>query len=207
MYVIKGVDDTMTEAEKFLAGSTLGNKSFVVKEVAEKREFSTGAKRNKAEGKGRCDLLPASSLLRLAVHLEKGAEIYGERNWEKGIPISEMMSSGMRHMLNYLQGEATEDHLAAAAFNILGAMFMEDNVPDMQDVATRKRPDDYRDVMGVCTYTLRPNVTGGCADPFVEEYWECSNCGLRIPALPDHSKPYPNNQCTRCMCLVQEWKS
>ncbi len=73
--------------------------------------FSSGAIRDSKQGKGRCDLLPASALLRLARHYESGAVKYGDRNWEKGIPISSFVDSGMRHLLKYMAGWEDEDHL------------------------------------------------------------------------------------------------
>lgn len=58
-----------------------------------RRAFDSGAVRDMAEGKGRCDLLPASAILRLARHFERGAEKYAERNWEKGIPLHSFINT------------------------------------------------------------------------------------------------------------------
>ncbi len=92
-----------------------------------RKTFDTGAIREMLpKEKGRCDLLPASSLLRLAKHYAAGAEKYSDRNWEKGLPIGAFIDSGLRHLLKYMDGQKDEDHLAATAWNILGAMFMED---------------------------------------------------------------------------------
>ena len=104
----------------------------------DRREFETGAVRDMAEGKGRCDLLPACALIRLSKHYEAGAVKYEPRNWEKGIPLSVMLDSGIRHLFKYMDGQSDEDHLAAAAWNILGAMWMEEKRPDLQDIPTRK---------------------------------------------------------------------
>ena len=46
------------------------------------RTFNSGAVRDNSEGKGRCDLLPACAILRLAKHFENGAKKYQERKWE-----------------------------------------------------------------------------------------------------------------------------
>jgi hypothetical protein len=105
------------------------------------RHFNTGAVRDKGEGKGRCDLLPACSLLRLSKHYETGANKYGPRNWELGQPLSVLLDSGIRHLLNYLDGKTDEDHLAAGAWNILGAMWMEEKKPEMQDIPSRMKKD------------------------------------------------------------------
>ena len=107
-----------------------------------RREFESGAVRDMQEGKGRCDLLPACALLRLSKHYEAGAAKYEERNWEKGIPISVMMDSGIRHILKYLNGDTDEDHLCAAAWNILGAMWMEEKKPEFQDIPSRQTEID-----------------------------------------------------------------
>lgn len=110
-----------------------------LKDSGHRREFETGAVRDMQEGKGRCDLLPACALLRLSRHYEAGANKYSDRNWEQGIPISVMIDSGMRHLLKYLDGQDDEDHLVAAAWNILGAMWMEEKHPDLQDIPSRQK--------------------------------------------------------------------
>ena len=107
----------------------------------ERREFDSGAVRDMQEGKGRCDLLPACALLRLSRHYEAGAAKYEPRNWEKGMPVSVMIDSGIRHILKYLDGWTDEDHLCAAAWNILGAMWMEEKRPDLIDIPARMRGD------------------------------------------------------------------
>lgn len=103
----------------------------------EMEEFSTGAIREKKTGKGRCDLLPMCALLRLSKHYEKGSDDHGERNWEKGIPMHSFLDSAIRHLFKYMDGWTDEDHLCAAAWNILGAMWTEEKRPDLQDIPAR----------------------------------------------------------------------
>lgn len=86
------------------------------------RTFETGAQRHAANGKGRCDLLPVSALLAVSKHYEKGAERFGANNWMKGMPQNVLVDSGLRHLLQYNRGDTDEDHLVAAAWNILGAL-------------------------------------------------------------------------------------
>lgn len=102
-----------------------------------RREFDSGAVRDMAEGKGRCDLLPACAIIRLSKHYEAGAIKYEPRNWEKGLPMSSFIDSALRHILKYLDGQTDEDHLTAAAWNVLGAMWTEEKRPDLQDIPTR----------------------------------------------------------------------
>lgn len=100
--------------------------------------FSTGAVRESKTGKGRCDLLPMCALIRLSKHFEAGTEAHGERNWELGIPIHSFMDSALRHLFKYIDGAIDEDHLAAAAWNVMCAMWTEEKKPEMQDIPTRK---------------------------------------------------------------------
>jgi len=94
---------------------------YTIKDSGEHREFATGARRDKKEGKGRYDLLPTRTIHALAIHYQKGANKYSARNWEKGIPISEFIDSGLRHAFQFLQGETDENHLIAAVWNFAGA--------------------------------------------------------------------------------------
>lgn len=51
----------------------------MIKDSGDRTKFNSGAVRDLGAGKGRCDLLPACALLRLAKHFEAGAEKYGAR--------------------------------------------------------------------------------------------------------------------------------
>lgn len=99
-------------------------------------KFVTGAVRDTG-GKGRCDLLPHSALLRVARHVENSLADHEERNWEKGLPMHCFLDSAMRHVFKYMDGMVDEDHLAAAATNLLMALWTEDHLPAMQDIPTR----------------------------------------------------------------------
>lgn len=107
-------------------------------------EFTTGAVRDTG-GKGRMDLIPWCAVIRVSKHMEDaimpdpetGEPHYPERNWEKGIPMHSMIDSAFRHLAKYTAGMDDEDHLCAAATNLLMAMWMEENKPEMQDIPTR----------------------------------------------------------------------
>jgi hypothetical protein len=81
-------------------------------------EYQTGSKRDNREGKGRFDLLSPFVMARDARHMENGAKKYGDRNWEKGQPLSAYLDSAMRHLSKFHMGCSAEDHLAAARWNI-----------------------------------------------------------------------------------------
>ena len=109
-----------------------------IQDSGERREFPTGAVWDMHGGKGRCDLLPAAAILRLAKHYENGCQKYGDRNWEKGIPISSFIDSAIRHLMKCLDGQTDEDHLIAAAWNCMCAMWTEEKKPEMQDIPSRE---------------------------------------------------------------------
>ena len=91
----------------------------IKKESGEKREFSTGAKKQAAEGKGTPVLIPGDALLDLAKHFEEGAVIHGSRNWEKGIPLSELLNSLERHIQDEKMGLTDEHHDRAIVWNAI----------------------------------------------------------------------------------------
>lgn len=103
----------MAESVTRLPGAT-----FITASTGEEpRKVVTGSQRDSRRGKGRFDLIPAEPLRRLAELYERGAEKYGDRNWEKGQPLSWYLDSLLRHVNCYLAGDRVEDHMTAAAWN------------------------------------------------------------------------------------------
>jgi hypothetical protein len=99
-----------------------------VKDSGQRREFATGSVRDVREGKGRFDLLSPIALTRLAIHTENGAKKYGDRNWEKGQPLSSYLDSALRHINKYREGHRDEDHLAAAMWNVAAFIHTEEMI-------------------------------------------------------------------------------
>lgn len=93
-----------------------------IKDSGTRTEFDTGAVRDGRTNKGRFDLLPIMALFRLAKHYERGCLKYGDRNWEKGIPISKYIDSALRHLLKAMCGFSEEHHLTSALWNIASVM-------------------------------------------------------------------------------------
>ena len=85
-------------------------------EQGERREFSTGAESQDAAGKGTPVLVPGDAIIDIAKHFEKGAAVYGARNWEKGIPLSEQLNSLERHLQQEKMGMTDEPHARALAW-------------------------------------------------------------------------------------------
>ena len=109
-----------------------------IKDSGERTEFPSGAVRDMHEGKGDMVSIPWEAILRLSRHYENGAKKYKRWNYRKGINLSSYIDSACRHLAKYQCGEDSEDHLAAAAFNVLGAMFVEECQPELIDIPMRE---------------------------------------------------------------------
>lgn len=59
----------------------------------------------------------------LAIHFQKGAEKYGERNCEKGIPLWSFRDSGLRHLGQWMMGNKDENHFISAIWNFVMALW------------------------------------------------------------------------------------
>lgn len=100
-------------------GAVMQDGSYGIKDSGMRTEFNTGAMRDGQEGKGRMDLLPVRALFEVAKIFEAGAKKFEARNWEKGVPLSRFMDSGLRHAMKWLSGKRDEPHLAQACWNFL----------------------------------------------------------------------------------------
>ena len=76
----------------------------------------------------------ADALLDVAKHYEQGCLKYGERNWEKGIPLHSFVDSGLRHYLKWLRGDDDEPHDRAFVWNMFGASWTMRNRCDLVDM-------------------------------------------------------------------------
>jgi hypothetical protein len=118
------------------------------------RDFSTGAHRDPNDNKGRYDLLSPIFMRRLAIHTQKGGQARGDRNWEAGMPMSAVIDSAIRHLYAFLEGDRSEDHLAAGAWNIMVAVHCGELI------MKRILPEELYDLPD---YTEQPDV-GHCKE-------------------------------------------
>lgn len=63
------------------------------------------------------------ALLDVSKHYKQGAQKYGERNWEKGIPLHSYIDSGIRHLMKYIAGYTDERHDLAFIWNLMGCVY------------------------------------------------------------------------------------
>ena len=69
--------------------------------------------------------------LEVAVHMAEGCQKYGERNWEKGIPLSRYIDSAVRHYLKWLRHDKDERHDRAFCWNIMCAIWTCKHKPEL----------------------------------------------------------------------------
>jgi hypothetical protein len=113
---------------------------FTTKDSGTRVDFPTGSRRDDATGKGRFDLLPFEAVNRYAQLLERGADKYEARNWEKGQPFSRVFSSMLRHAHQAAAGQTDEDHLAAVIFNAAALITFAERI------ARGELPDELNDM-------------------------------------------------------------
>ena len=113
-----------------------------IKDSGERTTFETGAVRDMHEGKGRMDLLPWAAIMEVSKHCEAGAVKYGEHNVDRGIPTNSLLDSAVRHAAKYLDGWTDEDHLVAAAWNLLWAIEMRCKKPEWVNTPWMEKNND-----------------------------------------------------------------
>ena len=120
----------------------------MIKDSGARTEFATGARRDIQHGKGRMDLLPWYGIMEVSKHCEEGAEKYGEHNVDKGIPLHSLCDSAARHLAKFIAGETDEDHLRAAAWNLLWALNQRTTHPELDDLYShREKVEKVRNVI------------------------------------------------------------
>ena len=72
----------------------------------------------------RFDLVPPLALFSIAENLKKGAEKYGDHNWEKaGVEgIEKNINKAIIHLYAYLSGDRQDDHICHAATRLIFAL-------------------------------------------------------------------------------------
>lgn len=114
------------------------NGSPTVTPSSDKKVMPSGATRS-GHLQERYDLISPEAMRRRALVYGHGAATHGDRNWEKGMPISECLNRAIRHLNLYLSGDTSEDHLAHASVNLDFVMHYEHHNPECLDVSVRHR--------------------------------------------------------------------
>jgi len=99
--------------------------------------FSTGAVRSSDAEATRYDLISPIGLEAVARTCADGAAKYSAHNWEKGMPVADLLNHAIRHVYLYLAGDRSEDHLPHAAWGLLAAIHSEQLWPELNDGTLR----------------------------------------------------------------------
>lgn len=91
-------------------------------------EYETGAVRDSSEGKGCPHMIPPVAIRKMAKRFEDGARKYAKHNWMRGIPLSHYQDSTMRHLMQWSEGDESEDHLGAALWNLACVAWTEEAI-------------------------------------------------------------------------------
>ena len=101
------------------------------------------------KGKLKWSLVDWKSLEGLVRVLEMGAEKYAPYNWTKGMPVTEVSESLLRHMFAYLDGEdrdkeSLELHLSHVLCNAMFLIYIMREKPEFDDrtVINKKEKED-----------------------------------------------------------------
>lgn len=95
--------------------------------------FASGAVRSSDADATRFDLISPFGLRRLAETQAEGARKYGDHNYRKGIPFSNLLNHLERHICLFKMGDTSEDHLAHAAWGLFALMEFQETRPELDD--------------------------------------------------------------------------
>ena len=157
-----------------------------------KEEFETGAQRDTDDGKGTPSLISPVLIHRLGVLLQKGAKHYGADNWMKGMPYRRTADSMIRHIFQWLAGDAEEDHLAAVCFGAMCLMTYE----------SRRTWDPRLDDRCMELEEILPAIlTSPPPEPTLEKMFpklDCCRCGGSIAAGTGFTNGVGDTICRGC---------
>ena len=160
----------------------------MIKDSGDRTLFPSGAVRDlHGEDKGRMDLLPWAAIIEVSKHCEEGAKKYGEHNVDKGIPTHSLCDSAGRHLGKYLDGQTDENHLVAAAWNLLWAVQMVVKCPECVDTPWTK-PEQAAVAENVEEKNPKRPFTHAEYVQLRKEYCKettCSGCPIAIHAEGD----------------------
>lgn len=108
----------------------------------DKTTFSTGAQRGSDHEDCFLHMIPPEALYAYGRAFAEGAKKYGENNWLKGLPFSSLVNHAMHHILKFVEGDASEDHLGHCLWNIGALIHFSKHMPELNDLPLRRRSAD-----------------------------------------------------------------
>jgi len=96
-------------------------------------KFGTGAVRSDTFEEFRYDLISPLGLREVARTCAEGAKKYSDFNWEKGMPVHDLLNHAVAHIYGFLSGDRSEPHLGHAAWNLLAAIHSNELWPELNE--------------------------------------------------------------------------
>ena len=154
----------------------------IKRESGPRREFSTGATRQNAEGKGTPVLFPSDAYIEISKHFEEGAKTHGARNWEKGLPLSGLIDSLERHIAAEKLGQTDESHARALAWNAV--VYLATKVR----IERGQLPPELADIPGLSELATTKTKPGYWGIINTKRYcWSCRDAEMPIDCEPCRS--------------------
>lgn len=100
-------------------------------------KFGTGAVRSDTFEELRYDLISPIGLREVAKTCAEGAAKYSDYNWERGMPVHDLLNHAIAHIYQFLAGDRGEPHLPHAAWNLLAAIHSEELWPQLNEGTLR----------------------------------------------------------------------
>jgi hypothetical protein len=84
-----------------------------------------------------------TAILEVSKHFEAGCQKYGDRNWEKGIPLHCYIDSASRHLIKFYRGDKDENHHLAFLWNLMCAIWTHENKPELIDLPFKENKSQF----------------------------------------------------------------
>jgi hypothetical protein len=101
-------------------------------------KFGTGAVRSSDVEEFRYDLISPIGLREVARACAEGAAKYGDWNWEKGMPVNDLLNHVLAHVYKFLGGDRSEPHLGHAAWGMIAAIHSHELWPELNAKTLRQ---------------------------------------------------------------------
>jgi hypothetical protein len=108
-------------------------KPAVIPQAGTTAKFGTGAVRSDTFEQFRYDLVSPIGLREVARACAEGAEKYSDFNWERGMPVNDLLNHAIAHVYQFLSGDRSEPHLGHAAWNLLAAIHSHELWTELND--------------------------------------------------------------------------
>ncbi len=172
----------------------------IKQESGKERKFSTGAKKQHSKGKGKPSLFPGDGYLEICKHFEDGAETHEARNWEKGIPLSDLIDSLERHIADEKMGKTDESHDRALAWNAVVYLTTKLRIQrgllpkSLDDMPRYEQVEQSEDLLVKEVWTGRFSSNEPTIEYVPEKGWQVRLVGGKfLMGFEDHTKPLNSN--------------